>query len=168
MMTAPKDTSPANAPRVDTGLLSMLSALAVQAQASGMFGALTKAESRLTCPSPAADAQYRVDVQAGLLCVSLVTADRYLSQSIEQDLVHTGDKLADLLHDELVDVDYDGPALTVDHYRSEDKLFTFRTRLPFPPDQWAQAGTHERVWKVLQAYEACFRPLGGMAGEDDD
>ena len=132
---------------------------------------------RLTIPVPAASApaEYRLDVQDGLLCVSLVTPDRYLSQSIEQDLVHSGDKLADLLHDELIDVEFidaksAGPALTVDHYRSPppDKLFTFRSKLPYPPDAWPKPQTVTDLCKVIAAYQACFGPLGSMTEGDGD
>ena len=99
-----------------------------------------------------------------------MTPDRYLSQSIEQDLVHSGDKLADLLHDELIDVEFVGPPLTVDHYRSPppDKLFTFRTKLPSPREAWPKPQTVADICKVIAAYQACFGPLGSMTADDDE
>jgi len=127
---------------------------------------------RLTIQVPAASApaEYRLDLQDGHLCVSLVTPDRYLSQSIEQDLVHSGDKLADLLHDELIDVEFVGPPLTVDHFRSPppDKLFTFRTKLPSPREAWPQPQTVADICKVIAAYQACFGPLGSMTADGDE
>jgi len=90
----------------------------------------------LVCAARGSDspAFYKICIEAGRLCISLVMADRYLSQSIEQDLVHNGDKLGDLLADELIDADVrlpvGCPPLMVDHFRDPQKLFTFRTILP--------------------------------------
>ena len=90
----------------------------------------------LVCAARGSDspALYKIGIEAGRLCISLVMADRYLSQSIEQDLVHNGDKLADLLADELIDADVRLPSgcppLVVDHFRDPQKFFTFRTILP--------------------------------------
>jgi hypothetical protein len=148
----------------------LLAALAAQADAAGAFGRVSVASGRLTCAAAqsAEPAEYRVDVQRGQLCVSLVTANRWLSQSIEQDLVHTGDKLADLLHDELVNLGYSGPPLSIEHYRSPEKLFTFITRLPHPASAWDEPATHESVFTVLRAYESCFAALGDMTADEGD
>ncbi len=153
-------------------LLSSIAELGRDAEIFGEVRLATGANGgeRLVCAAAAAaePAEYRVDEQDGVLCVSLVTGDRYLSQSIEQDLVHSGDKIADLLKDELIDVEYDGPGLVVEHFRDPEKLFTFRSKLPIAKQDWGQKQLPQTVWKVLRAYEACFAPLGDMsAGEED-
>jgi hypothetical protein len=108
-----------------------------------------------------------VEITGGEVCVSLVTAARYLSQSIEADLVNTGDKLEDLLWDELVDQGYEGAQLRVEHFRDPEKLFTFRSRLPQTVEKMRTKAGATTLTRVLLAYEACFRPLGDMeAGED--
>ncbi len=144
-----------------------------QAERSELFGAITLINGptlSLEAPDAAAPAFYRVGFDQGKLFVSLVTPDRYLSQSVEQDLVHTGDKLSDLLHDELIDVDHPAPYTpTVDHFRDREKLFTFRT--PVPPAELSLADDEpaQRVWLLLKAYQACFVNLGDIdASEEDD
>ncbi|MDX2132277.1 MAG: hypothetical protein SFY69_09510 [Planctomycetota bacterium] len=115
-----------------------------------------------------ARAWYRLDPVKTLPAVSLVTPDRYLSQSIEQDLVHTGDALSELLEEELVDLGFAeatglSPSLPVEHFRDEAKLFTFRTILPRET-----AVLDERTARAcvlaLRAYDATFRRLGDMEG----
>lgn len=137
------------------------------ARASGVFGAVRVSERGVECEAKnAADrAWYRLDVQEGVLCVSLVTPGRYLSQSIEADLMNTGDSLSELLEEEMVDLGSEPVALAVEHYRSEDKLFTFRSRLPERADEGLLAKFAERA---LLGYEATFRRLGDMdAGGGD-
>jgi hypothetical protein len=103
--------------------------------------------------------------------VSLVTAARYLSQSIEQTLVHSGDKAGDLLRDELIDVgllgSHDEPMPIVEHFRSPppEKLYTFRTPLVIAPEALGHADGQDVALKTLLAYRATFDELGGMGGE---
>ncbi|MFN0012275.1 MAG: hypothetical protein ACKVS8_11600 [Phycisphaerales bacterium] len=151
-------------------LVRLLEAVGKRAHAAGVFGGVKVVAGRLTClckasPEPA---EFRVDVQGGgegQVCVSLVTPHRYLSQSIEQDLVHQGDKLDDLLKDELVDQEYAGPALRVEHFRSPppDMLYTFRTLVGIDAAAAEGADAVERVVQVLLAYDACFSPLGDLS-----
>ncbi|MBL8764473.1 MAG: hypothetical protein JNM07_09420 [Phycisphaerae bacterium] len=146
---------------------ALLDAVAARARASGVFGAVVSgvgvAGPRLECAAKesSAPAFYRLDTEAAGLRLSMVTPDRWLSESVESDLEHTGDHIEELLADELIELGVDGVELKVDHYRSEDKLFTFSSPLPAaltgsPPDA-------ERVCVLLLAYEACFRRLGDMA-----
>lgn len=150
---------------------TVLSLVAERVRQSGLFGAVTVDGGIVTCvaPNAAAPAMYRVYPDGRHLWVALVTPDRYLSQSIEQDLVHTGDKLPDLLQDELIDLDYPTPAaLPVEHFRDPAKLFTFRTRVPEVDLRLGAEEAVRRVWILLQAYQACFVRLGDMdAGEGD-
>ena len=156
----------------------LLDAVRIAAQKAAVFGDVridqpkSAAHGRLVCVAPrsAAPAEYRLDVQDGKLWVSVVTADRWLSESIETDLLHTGDKLEDLLEEELAELDYAGPTLGYQHFRSPspEKLFTFKTELPFALVQSADAASIDLATKVLLAYEACFRRLGDMDAPADE
>jgi len=149
-----------------------LAAVASEARASKLFGAVTIDGECLSCaaPSSAAPAFYEVRPEGTQLWVALVTEDRYLSQSIEQDLIHSGDKLGDLLSDELIDVEHPNPiAPKVEHFRDAKKRFTFRSAVPAADLAAGPAEAARRLWLTLRAYEACFSPLGGMreaAGDD--
>lgn len=139
-----------------------LAALADRAKEFGVFASAAVEGDRLVCAARDVGAEYRVDVASdGVLWVSLVTPDRWLSESIETELLHTGDKIEELIEDELVDLGYDGGPLKVEHFRSEDLLFTFRSPTP-------AGGDAALTMTCLLAYEACFRQLGDMAGEDDE
>lgn len=143
-----------------------LRSIAKAAEEAGVFGVVAVESNRLACKAKAADAFYRVDVQNNVVCVSLVTPDRWLSQSIEQELVNTGDKFADLLDEELAELGFVGAAPKIEHYRSDDKLYTFRTPMPFGPDD---AGAHtQSLTQHLLAYEAMFGVLGDMPGGDEE
>lgn len=139
-----------------------------------MFGSvrLDAAQARLTCRAKASaePAEYRLDLQQGRLWVSLVTPNRWLSESIETDLLHTGDKLEELIEEELAELDYDVKSVKVgfEHFRSDDKLFTFRSALPFAIERAGAPDAADTASKWLLAYEACFRRLGDMEGGDED
>ena len=146
-----------------TDLLAQVRTLATEA---GVFGAIAVEGARLQCEAADAGgpAFYRVDVEPDGVWVSLVTEDRWLSESIESDLMHSGDKLEELIEEELVDQGEEPGPVTFEHFRSDDMLFTFRTRVP------AHAtGSAAGIGRYLLGYEACFRNLGDMsgAGEDD-
>lgn len=111
----------------------------------------------------AAPAAYRVEEDEDGLWVSLVMTDRWLSESIEANLLHSGDKLEELLDEELAELGYDGPSLTYEHFRSDDMLFTFRSRIPKGSGQIGSTAA-----TFLLAYEACFRNLGDMSKADGD
>jgi len=133
------------------------------AEQSGVFGACEVKDGRLVCAAAgsAAPAAYRVDVEPEGPRVSLVMADRWLSESIEAELMHSGDSIEELLDEELAEQGVDDVTPKVDHYRSDDLLFTFTTRLPATANAKAIAGT-------LLAYQACFVQLGDMEeGEED-
>ena len=99
--------------------------------------------------------------------VGLSTLDRWLSESIEADLVHTGDDIEELLEEELVDQGLH-EKIAVQHYRDQDKRFVFQSTLNLPAgEELDGAAMIDRVTKVLLAYQACFLELGDMAGEDE-
>lgn len=150
-----------------------LETLAARAAATGLFGAVNATPTSLVCAAAnsADPAEYRVTCEGGKVWVSLVTAARYLSQSIEQTLVHSGDKAGDLLRDELIDVglltSHNDPLPLVEHFRSPppEKLYTFRTPLAIAESDLATPKGAEVAFLTLLAYRATFDELGGMAGE---
>lgn len=124
---------------------------------SGQFGLISPRPWGLEAAAAGADAFYRIRNEADGTWIALVTSDRWLSQSIEQQLVHTGDKLEDLLEEELIDLDSPVTRLKVEHFRDEEKFFTFRSKVPVGSDPVSIA-------ILLRGYEACFRRLGDMEG----
>lgn len=145
----------------------LLETVAGEAGRAGVFGEVRREGDRLVCRARDAEAEYRLDRdERGRLWVSLVTADRWLSESIETELLHSGDKIEELLEDELIDLGAEGRAPRVEHYRSDDLLFTFRS--PVPVEGCGDAGVAMIAARYLLAYEACFRQLGDMGGGDDD
>ena len=163
-MPSPSVPSPA--------LQTFLDAVADKARAADAFASVEVHPGLLSAAAKASaqPADYRLMIEDGALWVALLTADRWLSQSIEADLVHTGDKLNELIHEELVNLGWEGFVPTFEHFRDQKKLYTFRTRLT-PPLDHSRLGSPESIDKAalaLLAYEAAFRPLGDMAADDDE
>jgi hypothetical protein len=152
-----------------TSLATLLASVAVAARRANVFGDVTVDANQLRCEALASGepAFYSLQVDANKLWVNLQTPARYLSQSIEQDLVHTGDKIPELLHEELVELGYEGPAPTFEHFRDEAKLYTFRTPVPIDLAQSATPAAIKTATQFLLAYEATFRPLGDMEAGDE-
>jgi hypothetical protein len=153
-----------------TAQSAILSSLLKRAEGSGLFGPcrIDAPASMLICEAKDAGdhAEYRVTLPASsadAAFVSLVTPGRYLSQSIEQDLVHTGDKAGELIRDELYDLgavpSRDSAPVHVEHFRDTQKLYTFRT--PVRGDEAALAN-------YLMAYVRTFSHLGDMAAGEDE
>ncbi|MBX3384363.1 MAG: hypothetical protein KF864_12730 [Phycisphaeraceae bacterium] len=150
-----------------TGLDALLHTVAAKVRQAGVFGEVTVSGQRVEAAAKgsAAPAHYRVEPEDGVLWVSLVMADRWLSHSIEADLLHTGDDLEDLIAEELIELgETNPPRPPCEHFRSEDKLFTFRSCLGLRPDD---TGAAEKAATWLLAYEACFRALGEMTEAED-
>ncbi len=152
----------------DTSNLSaFLEAVGSIARDSGAFADIGVEDGRLVCRASesAEPAFYRVEEDEGALWVCLVMEDRWLSESIEAGLMHSGDKLEELLEEELVDVGYEGDVAPVQHYRSDDMLFTFRSKLPFAVADAPSNAPVAGQW--LLAYEQCFSQLGDMSESDE-
>ena len=151
-------------------LVAFYEAVATKAKAASVFGEISVSPAMLKCDAAASadPAFYSLSVDAGKMWVNLKTPARYLSQSIEQDLVHTGDKIPELLHEELVELGYDGPALGFEHFRDEQKLYTFRTATPIDVNKLHDAKSVELGTMLLLAYEATFRRLGDMEADDEE
>lgn len=165
----PPAASDSTAPNSDSRhAAALLSEVASRARRAGVFGEVRALPDRVECDAlaSAAPAAYRVECAAGTFWVSLVMADRWQSHSIEADLLNTGDKLEDLVAEEVAEHGYAGSAVTpCEHYRSEDRLFTFRSRIPIDPNRPDQAVV---AIQWLLGYEACFRRLGDMEAKRED
>ena len=145
------------------------------AAASGVFAGAEVVSDKLRgrmlrCPALASaePAEFRVFFEGGRVWLGLVTEARWLSQSIEADLVHTGDKMEDLIEEELIDQGLEGMRLSVEHFRDDAKLFTFRSALPLEAGGLDASSSIDRTVRCLLAYEAAFRPLGDMEAHDDE
>ncbi len=99
--------------------------------------------------------------------VGIYTPDRWLSGSIEADVLNLGDKYEDLLEEELVDQGGEG-RLKVEHFRDDDKVFVFRSPVAVRAgEDLDHRQVVDRLTKALLAYEAAFRELGDMVPEED-
>ena len=129
-----------------------------------VFATVARTDDGLRCDAMHVeeDCYYAATTDAdGSVWVGWYTPDRWLSESVEADLVHTGDKIDELLEEELADLGFAG-TLAIEHFRNDDKVFVFRSKLP------PQATHTDALVTALLAYQACFVELGDMGpGEDD-
>lgn len=149
----------------------LMQAVAGLAEARGCFGAVRAAGSMVECRARQCpeDAAYRLGIENGRLYVSWLSADRYLSQSIEADLMWTGDDLDEMFAEELADLGWTGgPLGGVEHFRNDEKLFTFRSAVPLDPERLDPERDAPVLVNCLLAYEAVFGQLGDMKGDDDE
>lgn len=170
MSPAASDQAAILALQASMGLL--MHAVGEAAKKAGVFGGVEVGPNRVECKAlaSAAPAFYRFEREGDVFWVSLVMEDRWQSQSIEADLINTGDKLEELIAEEVGEMGFAGDAMTpCEHFRSEDKLFTFRSRVPVHLTDAAAAGRAGEIASAwLLGYEACFRRLGDIeAGEED-
>jgi len=138
----------------------------LHASSSGQFGEMSCSDTRLSLRARGCDAEYRLDHAGGEWIVSFVTPDRWLSESIETDLLHTGDPIEELIEEELAELGERGAKVAVKHFRSDDRLYTFSAPLSRPKQ--APAGADEETVRhastYLRAFEAAFSALGDVAG----
>lgn len=148
---------------------ALLNDVSNDARDADVFGDVTVDGCRLICAAKesAEPAYYRLEPDAGRLWVSLVMKDRWLSESIEADLLHTGDKIEELIEEELAELDAEVKPLKVEHFRSDDMLFTFRTPLPLDPNDADPEQLRGMARSCLLAYEAAFRELGDMSESEE-
>lgn len=148
---------------IDTATLEQV---AQKADDSGVFEAVTLKNNTLSCTAKGeeVDATYYIEEDDGTLYVGLRTPDRWLSESIEADLMHTGDKMHELLEDELYELGIKD-TLTFQHYRDEDKQYTFRSSLTEFLN--THGHTPETLLKPLLAYQAMFLQLGDMDADEE-
>lgn len=136
---------------------------AAMAERSGAFGKVEPRAEGVSCIALAQpEASFRIQHEGGKLYVCWLSPDRYLSQSIEADLMWTGDDLGELIHEELVDQGYKGAPLgRVEHFRDPEKRFTFRSLIP------GAGAEPTTLLQCLLAYNAAFAELGDMKGEGE-
>lgn len=135
-----------------------------------VFAKVRRGDDALRCwaRSVSSEAWYQAEVPEphDMVWISLATPDRWLSESVEAELMHLGDKIEDLLEEELYDQGFEG-RLPVQHFRDEQKLYVFRSPVFLPKgENLEDEPMIRRVTQVLLAYEACFRQLGDMAPKD--
>jgi len=153
---------------VETAVTHWVNAVKARAEQAGVFADVTIEDGNLRCSArdSAAEATYRLAREGQQWFVSLVTPDRWLSESIEADLMHHGDPLEELIEEELVELGHVPPPFKVQHFRSDDLLYTFRNTLPLESIAPQAAADLATTW--LLAYEAAFRRLGDMeTGKDE-
>jgi hypothetical protein len=151
-------------------LTDTLAAAAALAEQGEVFTSARAGESELIC-TPAdceGEADYRIGCLDGELFVLWTSPDRYLSQSIEGDLMWTGDDLDDCIDEELVDQGWTGGSLgKVEHFRDECMRYVFRSLIPVQIDALSPDKHAGHFLQCLLAYEATFRELGDMTGDKD-
>ncbi len=139
---------------------------------ASVFAKVRRTDERLRCLAKNCEspAEYRAEVnlpEHDVIYVGLYTPDRWLSESIEADVMHVGDKFEELLEEELVDQGWD-TSLEIEHYRNDAKEFVFRSVIRVGDDKIDGEPMIDRISKALLAYEACFRELGDMSAGDEE
>lgn len=137
-----------------------LQSLVQQANHSGRFkdASINGDTVRCRAKDASAEAWYVIDKADGHWSIALETADRWLSESIEGDMLEGRDTAEELVDDELVNLDFPNRCPQVKHYRNDDKVYVFRSRVPLEgiADETTGIATY------LLAFEAAFSQLGDM------
>src|SRR5690349_192967 len=120
---------------------------------SGVFAKVRRTDEALVCRAAGVEVEvlYRVEVAPGhnAVWVGLYTPDRWLSESIEADLMHSGDSIEELLEEELYDQGLES-RLPVEHFRDEAKRYVFRSTIALPAGEKLDGeGMADRVAKAL-------------------
>jgi hypothetical protein len=92
--------------------------------------------------------------------IRLATPDRWLSESIESELVESRDSMEELLLEELKDRDWAEPPVAVKHFRDDLKQYVFEAALMSSP---SPATDRTRLATLFLSFEAMFAQLGDMA-----
>ena len=137
------------------------------ANEAGVFGAVSIDERGVVCSAKnsAEPAFYRVSVEDDGVWISLETEDRWLSGSIEGDLVNTGDKLDELIEEEVIDLGDVDAEVGFEHFRSPEMMYVFRSKLSGSVED-ARVGERALIW--LLGYEIVLRELGDMDDTQDE
>lgn len=143
----------------------LLNQVSEAANARGVFSKIEVLADRLRChakdcPEPA---WYELAAAGDSLTVRFATPDRWLSESIESDLMHFGEDIEELVEEELAELGWRGKVPVGKHFRDDAKLYTFENPVPATESDRAEVAT-----KFLLAYEAAFRALGDVGGGDEE
>jgi hypothetical protein len=146
----------------------MLAVAASLVRTDGRFADVQQSAALLHCTDPIQpDAAFRIAFEDGKLWTAWVSPNRYLSQSIEADVKWTGDDIDELIDEEVEAQGWTGAKIgRFEHFRSEDRLYTFRSVLPIDPAKAGESAAKDAVLFLL-AYQAAFRNLGDMKPEED-
>ena len=146
---------------------SLYKAIKDGASNAQVFGEINIDDRGLSCQAKnsAEEAFYRVNVEGEAVWISLETKDRWLSGSIEGDLVNTGDKLDELIEEEVIDLGHHDAKVSFDHFRSPELMYVFRSRLSTAIED-PKAADHALIW--LLGYEIVLRELGDMDDTQED
>ncbi len=134
---------------------------------AGVFGEVHIDGGGVWCQAKdaAEPAHYFVSIDDGDVWIGLETEDRWLSGSIEADLVNTGDKLDELIEEEVVDLGHVDAKVGFEHFRSPERKYVFRSKLSTSLDD-PKVAEHALIW--LLGYELVLRELGDMDDTQDD
>ena len=109
----------------------------------------------------AAEALYTLEYSEDRWMVLMLTKDRWLSESIEAEVMHNGDSLEELIEEELIDLGLDSVEVSMQHYRDDDFRYVFKS-----PITTNATDTEIATW--LLGYEAAFKQLGDMTEDQED
>ena len=115
------------------------------------------------------EAFYRVEIDEEGVFVSWASEDRYISQSIEAELMWTGDDLDDMIDEGAQDAGWTlGRMEPLKHYRDEGMHFVYRSKTPIAPAD-ADAGAHaDQLVAAMAGYAEAMAEFGDMKPESDD
>lgn len=137
-----------------------------RALSSQRFGEVILKDGALRCRAKgaAAEAWFVITPNKSDWTISLLTGDRWLSESIEGDMLEGHDSVEELIDDELVEIGYPHRARPVKHYRDESKTYVFTSEIPLQgvPD------IAEGIATYLLAFSAAFLQLGEMQGNSSE
>lgn len=159
MSSAPDHAAPA--------LLRLLEDVRALAAASDEFDEARLENGALVIHAAEAPPEvfYRLEMDTGTMFVSWISADRYISQSIEAELMWTGDDLDDLIDEELIDTGWTHGRLgDMEHFRNDQQLFTFRSAIKTELEQLDA----QSLLGCLLAYHRAFSELGDMKPDAED
>jgi hypothetical protein len=151
------------------GLETLFKEIRLRAEAAGCFGSVSSSHGWLCiiAKGAAEHAEYRLGVENQKFWIALVTPDRWLSESVESDLVDNGDDAAELIDEEARSRGYKSDVLTVAHFRDDKKMYTFRTPIPisvFPDgDVKGSPANIDTAFTILMSYQEVFSELGDMS-----
>lgn len=145
----------------------VLASLNATAQKAGVFASITLDGSRLECEAldAGAPAQYRVEIASDGWAISLGTMDRWLSESIEGQLVDSRDSMEALLSEELNDLEWTDAPPKIRHFRDDARRYVFECTVAFGRDE---SDDLRRTSCFLLAFQAMFLQLGNMSGEQSE
>ena len=143
----------------------LLQTVASAIPAEGPFASIEVLGDRIRCHAKDAPAPawYELAATDDGIIVRFATPDRWLSESVETDLMHFGDPIEELIEEELAELGWNGSVPTVRHFRDYARLYTFENTVPTTPEQ-----ASETARLFLLAYEQAFRALGDVGGGDED